>query len=170
MDQINKIDYFVGVFLAKIIGSTHIVPLLFDASNESKRIQFENNSKEFNLYVKYSTKRQKTEGSKNKNRKGKTYWKINFTQLEYDKFIQSYDEHRANYLVIICTNPKLDQTWIAIVDFEKAKHCLRNITPTGMRTITVTRFGNGQEFTLTGVGFHKDELETCLFDYTQYLL
>lgn len=55
--KINKIDYFMGVFLSTIIGSSKGVPALFDeGAKESKRIEFETDSGNFNVYIKYSMK------------------------------------------------------------------------------------------------------------------
>jgi hypothetical protein len=168
MDQINKLDYFVGVFLAKILGDAKNVPALFNGTDESKQIQFETNSNKFNVFVKYSTKRTNSPASKNGKRKPKIYWNINFTQNELDRFKQTYKENWMNCLAIVCTNSTLESTWIAAIEYKKVLHCLQTPAPSGIYRICVSRFGNAREFILTGVGFKKDEYENCDFDYSLF--
>ena len=60
MYRINKIDYFIGVFLATIINSSKGVPALFDETENSKRVEFSTDTGDFNVYIKYTTKIRKS--------------------------------------------------------------------------------------------------------------
>ena len=65
MHRINKIDYFIGVFLTTILNSSNGVPALFDATDNSKKIEFTTDIGEYNVYIKYSTKLKKTKKNSN---------------------------------------------------------------------------------------------------------
>lgn len=113
MRRINKIDYFVGVFLSTIISSSKGVPALFSEAKESKRVELETDSGEFNVYIKYSTSQRKANVNVNGRRKDKVTWDINFTDLEYsilkNKFKQ---EAKVNLVCIVCTNEKLKVSFV----------------------------------------------------------
>lgn len=50
MHRINKLDYFVGVFLTTILNSSTGVPVLFDETENSKRVEFSTDLDDFNVY------------------------------------------------------------------------------------------------------------------------
>lgn len=166
MKPINKIDYFVGVFVTSILASAKSVPALFDETVRSKKVEFTTDTNEFNVYVKYSTNKLST-ARKGKQKK-KTYWNFPFTSAEYDKLNNFPKEGYDNCIALVCTDRTYSKTWIAVLDFEKAMKCLRNAAPNGSRRITVIRYGNAQEFTCMGVGYQDDDYESCAFDFTTY--
>ncbi|NLY46769.1 MAG: hypothetical protein GX053_12410 [Tissierella sp.] len=51
MRNINKLDFFVGVFLARIINSSNSVPALFEETDNSKRVEFTTDTDDFNIYI-----------------------------------------------------------------------------------------------------------------------
>ena len=165
MSQINKIDYFVGVFVSAILNSAKSVPALFEETNESKRVEFTTNLGEFNVYVKYS---RKLKISGRRKPKEKTSWNVLFSNIEYEKLKSSRKDGYKNYVALVGTNDALTKTRIAVLDYVKALNCLREAAPTGSRRITVTRIGSAQEYRCKGVGFISDESESCFFDYTKY--
>ncbi len=166
MSQVSKLDFFVGVFLASIMNSAKSVPALFDETDESKKIEFMSDLGKYNVYVKYSTKRNhSTRGSKGKEIK---YHNVLFTENEYKKFESFQKDGVNNCLAIICTEKNLLNTWIVVIEYEKALKCLRSTTPNGSRRIKIQRFGNAHEFVCSGVGFKNDDNETCPYDWRIY--
>lgn len=172
MGRINKIDYFVGVFLSTIIGSSKGVPALFDeGAKESKRIEFETDSGDFNVYIKYSTKQEKAKVMINGRKKKKVYWNIGFSSREYDILKNDFvKEGKTNLVCLVCTNDKLNETYMAILEYADAMKCLEQKTESGNRRITVTRIGAEHDFYCYGVGF-KDEKDyiKCPVNYTHFL-
>lgn len=168
MTQINKMDFFVGAFISKILSKSKSVPALFNETDESKKIEFETNNDSYNVYVKYSTKRNVKPASRDGKRKEIVYWYINFTENEFDVFKKFFQEGKNNCISIICSNTKLLDTWIAVFDYEKALKCLDKQTSSKIRRIKVSRVGKAQEFLLSGVGFTKNDDLTCPFDYSSY--
>jgi hypothetical protein len=168
MEKIKKVDFYVGVFLSKILKSAKNVPALFEETNESKRIEVVTNSCNYNIYIKYSTARINTPIDIRGNKKVKSYWNIPFSENEYSKLISSKIAGYKNCVAIVCTDDELSETWIALLDFDKALKCLEGKTPGGSRRITVIRLGKAREFICEGVGFNDNDSVTCLFDYTKY--
>ena len=170
MYRINKIDYFIGVFLTTIINSSKGVPALFDATENSKRVEFTTDLDDFNVYIKYSTAINEV----NKNIKGKIKKKIScnvsFSKKDYEILENSFfKEDKKNLICLVCTNDKLNETYMAILDYEDAMRCLRNSTDSGSRRITITRIGAEYDFNCYGVGFKEEEYIKCPVDCTSFL-
>jgi len=84
MGRINKIDYFVGVFLSTILSSSKGIPALFDEGvKDSKRVEFETDSGCFNVYIKYSTNQRTANVRVNGEEKKKVSWDITFSNRDY---------------------------------------------------------------------------------------
>jgi len=171
MHRINKIDYFVGVFLTTILNSSKGAPALFDETENSKRVEFSTDSSGYNVYVKYSTKVRKTKVNLNGKRKTKMSWDIQFSQNDYsfikDRFKK---EDKENLICLVCTNEGLNQTYMAVLKYEDALKCLEKSTSNGYRRITVARIGREHDFYCYGVGgFREDELIKCPVDCTKFL-
>jgi hypothetical protein len=169
MAQINKVDFFVGVFLTEILGSAKTVPALFDGEqNDNKRIEFETNKGIFNIYIKYSMNKKGIPFLDKGKKKTKYIGNVLFSETEYDKFVNSSTNKKLSYVVIVWTNASLTNTWLVVLDYEKAMKCLKSKTETGNRRIKVTRYGAGHEFYCQGVDFKDDEFVTCSFDHITY--
>jgi hypothetical protein len=169
MAQINKVDFFVGVFLTEILGSAKTVPALFDGEqNENKRIEFETNKGIFNIYIKYSTNKKGTKYWDKGKKKIKYTCNVLFSETEYEKFVNSSTNKKLNYVVIVWTNASLTNTWLVVLDYGKAMKCLKSRTEKGDRRIKVIRYGAGREFFCQGVDFKDDEFVTCSFDHITY--
>ncbi len=169
MAQINKIDFFVGVFLTEVLSSAKTVPALFDGEQkESKRIEFETNRGVYNIYIKYSTKKKETPYPDKGKRRIKYTCNVLFTESEYDNFVSTTKDSSLNYVVIVWTNDSLTNTWLVVLDYKKAMSCLKNKTENGTRKIKITRYGAGRDFFCQGVGFKDDEYEICSFDHISY--
>ena len=80
MYRINKLDYFVGVFLSTILNSSKGVPALFDQTDNSKRIEFATNLGDFNVFVKYSTGLKNICKNINGQIKNKMYCNVSFSK------------------------------------------------------------------------------------------
>jgi hypothetical protein len=78
MARIAKADYFAGVFLTTILKSSKAVPMLCDASGEIKRVVFDTDMGDFNVYVKYSTNPQKGWNYNSVPKKKRTYLECAF--------------------------------------------------------------------------------------------
>lgn len=170
MRRINKLDYFIGVFLATIMNSSNGVPALFDETDNSKRIEFETDTGYFNVYIKYSTKAVETRTTVKGKRKKKLSWNISFSDRDYQILKDSFVlKDKKNLVCLVCTNEKLNDTYLAVLDHDGAVKCLGKSTKSGCRRITVTRIGNEHNFNLYGVGFKKDDYIQVALDPTNFL-
>lgn len=172
MRKINKIDYFVGVFLSTIISSSKGVPALFDeGAKESRRIEFQTDSGDFNVYIKYSTKQEKAKVMINGRKKKKVTWNIGFSNREYDILKNDFEKKdKINLVCLVCTNDKLNETYMAILEYAYAMKCLERKTKSGSRRITVTRTGAEHDFYCYGVGFgNEEDYIKCPVNYTYFL-
>lgn len=170
MNRINKIDYFVGVFLTTILNSSKGVPALFDETESSKRVEFSTNLDDFNVYIKYTTKVRKAKTNINGKRKTKLSWDISFSNNEYKILKNSFKkEDKENLICLVCTNQGLHPTYIAVLNYEDALKCLENSTKSGNRKISVTRIGKEHDFYCYGVGFSKEDYIKCPVDSTKFL-
>lgn len=171
MSKINKIDYFVGVFLSTILSSSKGVPALFDdEAKESKRVEFETDSGAFNVYIKYSTKQYIGNETVKDIKKKKKYWNIIFYEKDYDFLKNSFrKKDRINLVCLVCTNDKLNDTHIAVLKYEDAMKCLEKKMDSGGRRITVSRIGAGRSFYCYGVDFDEKDYIKCPIDYTHIL-
>jgi uncharacterized protein YxeA len=170
MYKINKIDYFVGVFLTTILNSSKGVPALFDETESSKRVEFSTDSGDFNVYVKYTTKVRKAKTNINGKRKTKMSWDIQFSDNDYEILRDSFKkEGKENLICLVCTNDDLNQTYMAVLSHEDALKCLEKSTPSGSRRITVMRIGREHDFYCYGVGFKDEDYIKCPVDCTKFL-
>ena len=150
MHRINKLDYFVGVFLTTILNSSTGVPVLFDETENSKRVEFSTDLDDFNVYIKYTTNMRKSKVTVNGRRK-KLSFNISFSKRDYDILKNSfYIEGKQNLLGLVCTNDKLNETYIAVIDYVDAMKCLGKETKSGSRRITVTRLSAEYDFNVMG--------------------
>lgn len=152
MARIAKADYFAGVFLTTILKSSKAVPMLCDASGEIKRVVFDTDMGDFNVYVKYSTNPQKGWDYNSVPKKKRTYWNVPFSENEYSYLKNEFQQDGKNHLVaMVCTNKSLSESHIAILNLEETLACLKLTTDGGNRTITVSRTGRNQTFDCSGV-------------------
>lgn len=152
MARIAKADYFGGVFLTTILKSSNAVPMLCDASGEIKRVVFDTDMGDFNVYVKYSTSRKTGWDYNFAPKKKRTYWNVNFGENEYDYLKDDFQlDGKKNLLAMVCTDKSLSESWIAILDLEQTLACLKLATDGGNRTITVSRTGRSHTFDCSGV-------------------
>ncbi|NLN49910.1 MAG: hypothetical protein GX154_12665 [Clostridiales bacterium] len=170
MRRINKLDYFIGVFLSTIINSSNGAPALFDETENSKRIEFATDTGDFNVYIKYSTKIVESKVSIKGERKKKLSWNISFSEKDYqilkDPFII---KNKKNLVCLVCTNEKLNVTYLAVLDYVDAMKCLERKTKSGNRRITITRIGSEHNFNFYGVGFKEHEYMQVALDPTGFL-
>lgn len=160
MARIAKSDYFAGVFLTTILKSAKAVPMLCGASGEIKRVVFETNMGEFNVYVKYSTSRNDGWDFETKPKKSRTYWSVPFSENEYIYLSNSFQQNGKNNLVaIVCTDKEMKDSWIAILSINEVLFCLKLKTNGGSRIITISRTGRNHTFDCYGVGLpHEMEI------------
>lgn len=170
MYRINKIDYFIGVFLTTILNSSKGVPALFDETETSKRVEFSTDLGDFNVYVKYTTKARKAKLNINGKRKTKVSWNIPFSNNDYAILRDSFKkEDKENLICLVCTNEELNQTYMAVLSYDDALKCLEKSTSSGSRRITVTRIGKERDFNCYGVGFKEEDYIKCPVDCTKFL-
>jgi hypothetical protein len=170
MHRINKIDYFIGVFLTTILNSSNGVPALFDATDNSKKIEFTTDIGEYNVYIKYSTKLKKTKKNIKGKMKNKVYCNVSFSDNDFN-FLKNdfYKTGNQNLVCLVCTNDKLNETYMAVILYEDAMKCLREKTESGSRRITITRTGAEYDFYCYGVGFRDYEYIKAPVDCTKFL-
>lgn len=170
MYRINKIDYFIGVFLSTIINSSKGVPALFDETENSKRVEFSTDTGDFNVYIKYTTKIRKSKVNIDSKKKNKISCNISFSDKDYEILKNSFvKENKENLICLVCTNDKLNETYMAVLTYEDAMKCLEHRTNSGNRRITITRIGAEHDFNCYGVKFEEKDHIKCPVDCTQFL-
>jgi len=170
MAKIAKADYFAGVFLSTILKSSKTVPMLCDASKDVKRVLFDTDVGDFNVYVKYSTASNIGWDYSESPKVKRLYWNVPFTFTEYQYITNEFpDPRRKNILAIICTNPKFSSTNIAILTFTETQDCLSIPTENGMRRITVSRTGIEHRFCCFGVnGNYANPVATPYINHLRF--
>ncbi|NLY46770.1 MAG: hypothetical protein GX053_12415 [Tissierella sp.] len=89
----------------------------------------------------------------------KLSWTIEFSSNEYKILKDSfYIENRKNLVCLICTNEKLNDSYLVVLSYEDAMKCLESSTSSGRR-ITVTRTGAEHNFICYGAGSAKQRTE-----------
>lgn len=88
----------------------------------------------------------------------------NANPLEYNLWI-GY----TNLVCLVCTNDKLNETYMAILDYADAMKCVEQKTNSGSRRITVTRIGAEHDFYCYGVGFKEEDYIKFPIDYAHFL-
>ncbi len=166
MKKIDKIDFFVGVFLSSIINSTQVSPSLFDETNESKKVEFETNRGKFNIYIKYTTITK--HGRKNKKGQRRTYWDIAFTENDLNKLRTFGKPGSTNYVSIICTNKEMSDTRIVILEIEKVLSYLENAPAGKQKRISIFRYGKENKFHYKGTGCDDKEAQETDIDFLTY--
>lgn len=170
MYRINKIDYFIGVFLSTIINSSKGVPALFDETENSKRVEFSTDLGDFNVYIKYTTRIRYAKVNVDGKRKKKMSCNISFSNKDYDILKNTFlKEDKENLICLVCTNGKLNETYMAVLSYADAMKCLEHSTNSGSRRITITRIGAEHDFYCYGVGFKEKDYIKCPVDCTQFL-
>lgn len=170
MYRVNKIDYFVGVFLSTIINSSKGVPALFDETENSKRVEFTTDLGDFNVYIKYTTRIGNTKININGKKKKKILCNISFSNKDYEILKNTFlKENKENLVCLVCTNEKLNKTYMAVLKYEDAMKCLKCATKGGSRRITVIRIGSEHDFYCYGVGFDEKGYIKCPLDCTKFL-
>lgn len=170
MHRINKIDYFIGVFLTTILNSSNGVPALFDASDNSKRVEFATDIGEYNVYIKYSTMLRKVKKNIDGKLKTKASCNVSFSDNDYDFLKTNFsDVDKQNLVCLVCTNDKLNETYMAVIPYEDAMKCLRGKTKSGSRRITISRTGAEYDFYCYGVDFNDSEHIKVPVDCTRFL-
>jgi len=167
MYRINKIDYFIGVFLSTIINSSKGVPALFDETENSKRVEFSTDTGDFNVNIKYTTKIRKSKVNIDSKKKNKISCNISFSDRDYEILKNSFV--KENLICLVCTNDKLNETYMAVLTYEDAMKCLEHRTNRGNRRITITRIGAEHDFNCYGVKFEEKDHIKCPVDCTQFL-
>lgn len=170
MHRINKIDYFIGVFLTTILNSSKGVPALFDETKDSKRVEFSTDIDDFNVYIKYTTKIRHSRVNVNGKRKKKISCDIGFSNSDYDILKNSFFiEDKQNFICLVCTNDKLNESYMSMLRYEDAMKCLSQKTNSGSRRITITRIGAEYDFICYGVGMEEKDYIKCPVDCTKFL-
>ena len=160
--------FLPGYFLTTVLKASKTVPMLFDTLNEIKRVVFDTDIGDFNVYVKYSTKPYKGWDYKMARKKRRTYWNITFTGDEYSYLTNSFeDSDRINLVAIVCTNKNLTYNKIAILTLDETKECLRKRTKGGQHRITVSQTGKKHNFDCFGVGGFYDK--TNIHPYVNHM-
>ncbi len=170
MHKINKIDYFIGAFLSTIINSSKGVPALFDETENSKRVEFSTDTGDFNVYIKYTTKIRKSRVNIDGKKKKKISCNISFSDRDYEILKDSFiKEDKENLICLVCTNDKLNETYMAVLTYKDAMKCLEHRTNSGNRRISITRIGAEHDFNCYGVKFKEKDYIKCPVDCTQFL-
>lgn len=153
MARIAKADYFAGVFLTTILKSAKTVPMLCDATGEIKRVVFDTDIGAFNVYVKYSTAERTGWDYDAAPKKKRTYWDISFSDVEQDYLMQDFQvDGKRNLVALVCTNAKLGNSKIAIMELQEVLFCLKTMRNGGSRGIQVSRTGGNHTFDCAGCG------------------
>lgn len=172
MEKIEKVDYFVGVFVSTILKSAKGVPALFDETDNSKRIQFSTDLGDFNVYIKYSMSLVNKDKRINSEVKNKMSCNVSFTDNDFNILNSNFKKDKyKNYVVLVCTNDKLTETKIAVLPYDDAMKCLQYKVKSGGRRITITRTGGEYSYKCYGVNgpdFPKGHYITSYVNHMKY--
>lgn len=119
MRKINKVDYFCGAFLSYLI-SNKVEPTLFEAGDKSKIVEFTIRATTYKVFLKYSTKK------KTVKKQGKIFdrWEIIFAPNEILQIENFAEPFKKVAVICICTDEKLHDADIAVLDHEDACKCM----------------------------------------------
>ena len=152
MKKINLVDYYCGAFLTRLIANK-IEPMLFEAGENSRIVEFTIKSETYKVYFKYSTSRKTNE------EKGKTIdkWSLTFTPIELAALKDFPEENKKTYLVLFCTDKQLKNAGIAVLEYKEARKCLGSWQNDGdadlrQRQITIRHQKHSSQFLCTGTG------------------
>ena len=96
------------------------------------------------------------------------YWDLAITDGDTGKLNNFYQEKSRNYIAVICTNDKLTDTRIAILDYGKVMDFSRR-TPVGKhKRISIFRYGKEHKFHYKGAGCSDLESKECDIDFMSY--
>ena len=150
--RIGKIDYFAGVFMTTILQSVKTTPMYCEATDDSRRAEFETDTGKFNVFIKYSTARKVGWDYDCTPKKKSVYWNLTFQDAHYNYLRNHFHvAGKRNLVVIVCTDANMKETRIAILQLDEALLCLSTSTSSGTRRITVSRTGGEHSFSCYGV-------------------
>ena len=116
MARIAKGVYFAGLFRDTVINSSKGAPMICEATNHFKRVVFETDLGEFNVYVKYSTAVRNGWDMDVKPKKKRVYWTISFTDNEYNYLLSDFEQkEKTNLIAIVCSDSTMSSNFIAIL-------------------------------------------------------
>lgn len=162
-NKVNKIDFYVGAVLSQIITKIIHPAALFDYSNHSKSVTFETDKDKYNLFIKYSSKPNKSKNI------SETKWTYTFTKTEMDCIPKWYKNGYRNYIVFLCGKENLDKSEIAVVDCALAKKCLGNDTVNDSRNIVVRRKKSSHHFRIHGTALSDKDAIKIGRDIEKYI-
>ena len=152
MKKINQIDYYCGAFLTRLIANK-IEPMLFEAGENSRIVEFTIRSVTYKVYFKYAA----SKATKEKDGKTIDKWGLTFTLTELAILKDFLEENKKIYLVFFCTDKELKDAGIAVLEYEEACKCLGTWgndgnAALGQRQITIRHKKHSSRFICTGTG------------------
>lgn len=161
MGLIKKVDYYCGAFVSYLVSKGNNLTL-FEATDNSKIAQFAVASSDFKVYIKYSATCKVT------NKRTCRKWDINFTDKEVDILYDFNKENCKMYFVIVCTDKKMKNTEVAVLDFKKAMRCLGKDKINNTRRITIIHEKGSKYLHYYGVAVDKTNAYSTLKDFEGY--
>lgn len=128
--KIRKIDYYVGAFLSLIANKIIQPALIIDCTESTRIIQFDTNSGSYNVFIKYSGKPNSEKGNSKK-------WSFTFTEDEQQKLKSERKTNSKNLVALVCSEPSLKHTEVAVLDVKDAEACMGNDSMNKRRRIGV---------------------------------
>lgn len=164
VSDIKKVDFYCGAFLSYLI-TNKIAPTLFEAGENYKTVKFETNCGNYKVYIKYS---RSCKGFKNGTRK----WDIYFTDNEMS-YIEKFEEMENNkklLFALVCTDPKMRENEIAVVDYKDGLRCLGNDPINETRRITIIHKKSSPYMTCYGTAIDEVDGLQIYRDCDKYFL
>lgn len=150
MARINKIDFFCGAFLSYIISNGVKEPTLFEASENSKRIEFSVKSKNYNIYIKYAGKSRKSKVAG----KISTNWNVVFTPKENEFLKENFKKQNGyeNLVVLVCANDDFKGSCFAVLKLAEVLNCIGTDKKNEERRISVKHIKGSPYLNCYGTG------------------
>lgn len=112
-NRINKADFYYGSFLTKIIDNGN-KPALISKDNGRGIYKLTTDKKEYIVYIKYATNRNKKH----------TRWAFNYTDENIEEIETYINDDEIILFAYICTYRDLKNSEIAIAIIEELKQCI----------------------------------------------
>ncbi len=164
MTRIGKVDFYCGAFLSYLV-TNRVEPILLDATDKSKRIQFALRDQDYSVYLKY------VGTGKSSEKQGKTFykWDAVFTAAEKGVLMTEYqDKKQNNLLVIVCTTEDFKDTFFAVIPIEDALDCLGKDSINNHPRISIRRQKGSSNVSIYGTALSDKNAKIIKYDCDTY--
>ena len=129
--MVKKSDFYFGAFEFQLTNKLLKPIMIIDRSESSRTIHLETNQGRYNVFIKYSSKPRSATPTTRR-------WDFSCAAKELEKIDSIANYEGKNLVALVCSEPPLTNTEIAVLDIDKAKTCLGNDSMNKTRRISVS--------------------------------